>query len=83
MDERKLRRPLWMRKRWIAVAALLLASAYPASIAPLAYAVGRGWLEESVLEVYSRPVYEAVDWWGYLGNSFYELGRRHHDAAHD
>lgn len=39
------RRRWWKKKRWRVVLALWVAVAYPASLGPANYALGRGWLD--------------------------------------
>ncbi len=50
------RAPGWKRKRWIAAAAMWLVIAYPLSIWPAAYLVGRGWLPAATASVAYAPV---------------------------
>lgn len=69
------RRPWWKRKRWWAAGALWLLVAYPLSVGPVVYAVGRGWAPMG-LTYFGVPATEAVqptpldgpyaaylDWW--------------------
>ena len=71
-------RAWWKRKRWWLAAALLLVAAYPASVGPLGYGVGRGWVPRSVADAYVaplgpspfQPLLAYVRWW-------VELGREH------
>ena len=86
----KPKRPSWKRKRWWAAAVLLLLVAYPASVGPIGYGFGRGWVPSNIALAYVAPMtalfgpseYSPVgaafndyaDWW-------YVLGRQH--AASD
>lgn len=73
-----LRRPLWKRKRWIAVTVALSMAAYPASVGPVWYGAARGWIPSSVAEVFTTPAlkvaadlpdasadlfYAYLEWW--------------------
>ena len=50
------RKPWWKRKRWIAAILLWVVLAYPLSLWPVAYGVGRGWLPASQMRTYCAPV---------------------------
>lgn len=54
----KPQRSWWRRKRWLGGIALLLCISYPASIGPLFYCSGRGWVPAEVHSVLVRPCLE-------------------------
>ena len=54
MDEPK--RPWWKTKRWRAAIALWLLIAYPLSLWPIAYLVGRGWVPLAPVKAAYAPL---------------------------
>lgn len=54
-------RAWWRRKRFAIPLTLLLLSAYPTSVGPLAYAVERGWIPIAVAETYWVPLARLPD----------------------
>ena len=74
MDETPKRR--WYRKkRWWAAAAVWLVIAYPVSLGPACYAVGRGWVGQHSVGLVYDPIYN--DWTNGYGEWCYHLGRAH------
>ena len=79
------RKPFWRRKRWIAAAVLWLVVAYPLSLGPAFYCVGRGWLSDSddIATAFYKPlVYVSTltgqhDRIGEFGQWWFNLGERH------
>lgn len=79
----------WTKKRWLAAIALWMLIAYPSSVGPAHYAVGRGWLPLWFLKVYSplvwlQPDYSFDGYDGSLAQLFdtynarwWSLGARH------
>ena len=69
----------WKKKRWWAAVVLLLIIAYPASLGPLTYCFGRGWITSTAIAPYVKPVtrrlplparrmfMEYLGWWRDLG----------------
>lgn len=55
------RTPWWKRKRWIAAGVIWLGVAYPLSLWPAAYLVGRGWLPVTAANVGYAPVIALAD----------------------
>lgn len=55
------RRPWWKKKLWAVALALWLAVAYPLSLWPVAYMVGRGWLTVAAVKTAYAPVLIAAD----------------------
>lgn len=54
-------KPRWKRKRWIAAGLLWLAIAYPLSLGPIFYAIGRQWLPpNSLIESAYAPIFAAL-----------------------
>ena len=53
--------PWWKRKRWIAAMVVWLIVAYPLSIWPAGYLVGRGWLPVAQANVAYAPVIALAD----------------------
>jgi len=49
-------RPWWKRKRWAALAPLVVVAAYPASLAPVGYGIGRGWVSRPFADLYVAPI---------------------------
>lgn len=56
------RLPWWKKKRWGAALALWLAVAYPLSLGPIAYMVGRGWLPVAQIQGVYAPLLVAADY---------------------
>ena len=54
-------RPRWKKKRWAAALAAWLIIAYPLSLWPIAYAVGRGWLTTAGPNAVYAPLLLAAD----------------------
>ena len=54
-------KPWWKRKRWIAALVLWLVIAYPLSLWPVAYLVGRGWLPVTPVKAAYAPVSFVAD----------------------
>ena len=63
MSESEPRRAFWKKKRWYAVGLLLLLIAYPLSVAPMIYCLGRGWISPSAVtsNTFYKPLFMAVD----------------------
>jgi hypothetical protein len=77
--------PRWKRKRWIALAILLLIAWYPLSAGPAAYFDGRGWVPGDIAKAPYLPLamgrnIPAVELWMDYANWFYLLGQRHAGA---
>lgn len=76
-------RPWSKKKRTWAAALAAMIIAYLAGIVPVLYAVGRGWLDDSTVETYFKPVEMPFRWWNEIGMWAYDSGLRHKNAASD
>lgn len=54
-------RPWWRKKRYAAALALWLIAAYPLSLWPIAYLVGRGWLPVTIVKAVYAPITIVAD----------------------
>lgn len=61
MGEPKARRSWYRKKRWWAAAALWLVTAYPLSILPVAYSVGRGWVSTADADPFYVPLFAVIE----------------------
>ena len=57
----KMARPWWRKKRWWALSVLWLLIAYPVSLWPLSYAIGRGWLPATTRSDVYGPIISATE----------------------
>lgn len=74
------RRRWWSKKRWWAAVILAALAAYPASVGPAAYGVGRGWGDPAIFRTAYDPLdsgatlivsadsyHRYLDWWYFTG----------------
>lgn len=81
MDEPR-SKPFWKRKRWIAVAMIWTAIAYPLSLGALEYADARGWTSAGIypaLRVIYWPIMVGYcpDWLSDFYGWCHDMGRQH------